>query len=406
MTSEEKDVIIYNDTRWCYYEQIDSYSWCPDPEYATVPSTNTGATLLLTVLYSVTIAVSSYSNALVLWIVSTTKSLQNVNNFHIANLAVSDIMLALLCTPFQFWAALVQQWVLPEFMCKLCPFIQDMCVNVNIFNLILIAQDRYQAVMTPLHTNQSKKRTMHSIFLIWIIAMVLALPNTVLFQFKYIKDNALGIKPFCTAYDPSVTISVLEDLNLVHTSTKEGNGYFTSVYDFYVFVTMITQFMTPLAYLIISYSIMSIELWNSQTPGVDQDFSKRGSIKMMIAVVIVFTICWIPWHLFATIKAFWRDMAEFPTIIKPIFFICHWLAMSSGCFNPFVYALFSEKFKNELKKRTFCIRWWKYQGSPLASGCPSLRTQLDSDDSNPTNLLETKPMIRREWTIQISTFSE
>ena len=27
-----------------------------------------------------------------------------------------------------------------------------------------------------------------------------------------------------------------------------------------------------------------------------------------------------------------------------------------------------EKFKNELKKRTFCIRWWKYQGSPLASG--------------------------------------
>ena len=102
-----------------------------------------GATLLLTVLYSVTIAVSSYSNALVLWIVSTTKSLQNVNNFHIANLAVSDIMLALLCTPFQFWAALVQQWVLPEFMCKLCPFIQDMCVNVNIFNLILIAQDRW-----------------------------------------------------------------------------------------------------------------------------------------------------------------------------------------------------------------------------------------------------------------------
>ena len=90
----------------------------------------------------------------------------------------------------------------------------------------------------------------------------------------------------------------------------KGNGYFTSVYDFYVFVTMITQFMTPLAYLIISYSIMSIELWNSQTPGVDQDFSKRGSIKMMIAVVIVFTICWIPWHLFATIKAFWRDMAE------------------------------------------------------------------------------------------------
>ena len=42
MTLEDEDVIIYNDTRWCYYKQIDSYSWCPDPDYATVPSTNTG----------------------------------------------------------------------------------------------------------------------------------------------------------------------------------------------------------------------------------------------------------------------------------------------------------------------------------------------------------------------------
>ena len=28
-------------------------------------------------------------------------------------------------------------------------------------------------------------------------------------------------------------------------------------------------------------------------------------------------------------------------LIKPIFFACHWLAMSNGCYNPFVYAIFS-----------------------------------------------------------------
>ena len=27
--------------------------------------------------------------------------------------------------------------------------------------------------------------------------------------------------------------------------------------------------------------------------------------------------------------------------INHLFFICHWLAMSNGCWNPFIYALFS-----------------------------------------------------------------
>ena len=97
----------------------------------------------LILIYGLTIAASSYGNTLVLWIVSTTKSLQNVNNILIANLAFSDIMIALLCTPFQFYAALAQKWQLPEIMCKICPFFQCVCVNVNIFNLVLIAQDRW-----------------------------------------------------------------------------------------------------------------------------------------------------------------------------------------------------------------------------------------------------------------------
>ena len=97
----------------------------------------------LILIYGLTIAASSYGNTLVLWIVSTTKSLQNVNNLLIANLAFSDIMIALLCTPFQFYAALAQKWQLPEIMCKICPFFQCVCVNVNIFNLVLIAQDRW-----------------------------------------------------------------------------------------------------------------------------------------------------------------------------------------------------------------------------------------------------------------------
>ena len=60
----------------------------------------------------------------------------------IANLACSDIVIAIFCIPFQFYAALLQRWDLPEFMCKFCPFTQNFSVNVSIFTLVAIAKDR------------------------------------------------------------------------------------------------------------------------------------------------------------------------------------------------------------------------------------------------------------------------
>lgn len=360
--------VMFNSTKLCWYQELESYSWCPNPEYKEKYPTHPGVFVFLILLYGFTVLISSYGNSLVLRIVSTTKSLQNVNNILIANLAISDIIIAVVCTPFQFYAALLQRWLLPKLMCKLCPFVQNVCVNYNIFNLVLLAQDRYHAIMTPLNHHPSKKHTIYSIILIWTIAIVLAIPNIFLFEFKYIKDTTLGIKPFCTTYNPSFqTTSVSEDFSqfhLVHTIFNKENGYFTSVYEFYAFIQMIVQFLGPLIYLIITYSKIAILLWNSQTPGVDEDcYRKRNSIKMMIVVVVVYAICWIPWHMFATVKAMWRPMSEKPWIIKPLFFFCHWLSMSSGCCNPFIYAFFNENFRKEVRKRAVCTFFKSWRGN-------------------------------------------
>ena len=98
-------------------------------------------TFMILIYGAVTVA-TVYGNASVLWIVTTTKSLRNVNNILIANLAVSDIVIGVICIPFQFHAALVQRWDLPQFMCKVCPFVMQLSVNANVFTLVLIAHDR------------------------------------------------------------------------------------------------------------------------------------------------------------------------------------------------------------------------------------------------------------------------
>ena len=93
-------------------------------------------------LYGGISMVSIYGNSLVIWVVSTTKTMQTVHNGLIANLACSDIIIAIFCIPFQFYAALLQRWDLPEFMCKFCPFAQNFSVNVSIFTMVAIAKDR------------------------------------------------------------------------------------------------------------------------------------------------------------------------------------------------------------------------------------------------------------------------
>jgi hypothetical protein len=104
--------------------------------------------VLLSIFYGAISLVAFAGNSLVLWIVLTSRRMQNVTNYYIANLAFADVFLAVLGIPLKFQAAVLQRWNLPEFMCPLAPFVQCVCVNVSIFTLAAIAVDRYSQMST------------------------------------------------------------------------------------------------------------------------------------------------------------------------------------------------------------------------------------------------------------------
>ena len=115
-------------------------------ESADVPSSlyevPTSVIVVLCFFYGVISVTAAVGNTLVIYVVVVSRRMHTVTNYYIANLALADVTIAVLAIPFQFWAALLQRWDLPAFMCKLCPTVQIFSVNVSIFTLVAIALDR------------------------------------------------------------------------------------------------------------------------------------------------------------------------------------------------------------------------------------------------------------------------
>ena len=84
------------------------------------------------------------------------------------------------------------------------------------------------------------------------------------------------------------------------------------------------QFWIPLGLISFIYAKLCFRIWNNQVPGNphnDRDyhlwFQKKKSVKMMISVVAVFSLCWLPWHTFYIIKLIWPSIAEWVEFATP-----------------------------------------------------------------------------------------
>lgn len=67
-------------------------------------------------------------------------------------------------------------------------------------------------------------------------------------------------------------------------------------------------------------------------------------------------------------------------MIKPLFFTCHWISTSNGCYNPFIYAIFSKNFKKELKQRNVCQKIFCHQ-----EDSQQIVAKSDQIEMNPIN---------------------
>eukprot|EP00095_Tigriopus_kingsejongensis_P004717 maker-scaffold763_size101323-snap-gene-0.15 protein:Tk04717 transcript:maker-scaffold763_size101323-snap-gene-0.15-mRNA-1 annotation:"lymnokinin receptor" len=352
------NMTVINNMTYCWDDTLQSYTWCHhENQLYSVPL---AIILLLSLCYGFISLVAIVGNILVFIVVVFTRSMQNVTNFYIANLASADVIIAVFCIPFQFYAALLQRWDLPEFMCQFCPFIQTLSVNVSIFTLVTISLDRYQAIMSPLAERSTKSTCKKIILGLWIFSALLALPMIFIFEFTYVFDESNGgVKPFC------MLATLLKQDLASQPANSSGTGELSMFHramtlETYNCVLTVVQYVLPLFIISFAYIRMGFKLWLTKTPGVAQVkrdemivINKKKTIKMLFVVVAIFGVCWLPWHLYQISVLLVPEINEYH-YINIIFFFSHWLAMFNSCCNPFIYAIYSEKFKREFQQFAHC----------------------------------------------------
>ena len=127
-------------------------------------------------------------------------------------------------------------------------------------------------------------------------------------EFNYVPDRSNGFRPFCTPYGSVRMVIQYNNITKNHYKTKLKATPWISNYlefDHYLFMLFLIQFLIPLVILSLSYVKMAIILWFKKTPGnpdIVRDknltIQRKKSVKMMIAVLVSFGLCWLPWHLF------------------------------------------------------------------------------------------------------------
>lgn len=125
--------------------------------------------------------------------VYSSKTLRKPFKLFIANMAISDLLYPIFLFPINltqlyrgqyFWSVSGR---LGETLCKLVPFLADASNAVSILSVVLIAMERYRAVVFPFRSPLGSKFCALSIIATWTTSMALHLPY--LFAFSLMEHS-------------------------------------------------------------------------------------------------------------------------------------------------------------------------------------------------------------------------
>ena len=286
----------------------------------------------LTILYVIAITMALAGNTLLIYIVWKKPGARNPTSFLFVNMAVADLMVAVLQMPVSIAHFYVfgSSDFLDAYNCMFLHYAVYVSFLASNFCLTVMAFDRYFAVVHPFRRSIWFRKPKIIIPVIWISSM--ALMSIVPVSLKLVRGKC------------RIDISLILP-------------FYASFFAF--------GFLLPFAVISVLYTLVARKLWLHEVP-VDhnvsesqreQEVPKKKVIRMLIIVVVVFVVCWLPMHVYQMDDAVSMIVSRFTrgTDWDPlVIYICYWLSQANSAINPWLYISLNGKMKAAFKNMIRC----------------------------------------------------
>ncbi|KAH8345218.1 hypothetical protein KR059_010551 [Drosophila kikkawai] len=147
-------------------------------------SSGAGMPVWLIPSYSVILLFAVLGNLLVISTLVQNRRMRTITNVFLLNLAISDMLLGVLCMPVTLVGTLLRNFIFGEFLCKLFQFSQAASVAVSSWTLVAISCERYYAICHPLRSRswQTISHAYKIIGFIWLGGILCMTPIAVFSQ--------------------------------------------------------------------------------------------------------------------------------------------------------------------------------------------------------------------------------
>ena len=170
-------------------------------------------------LYTLVSLLGFMGNLLILMALMRKRNQKSTVNFLIGNLAFSDILVVLFCSPFTLTSVLLDQWMFGRVMCHIMPFLQCVTVLVSTLILISIAIVRYHMIKHPVSNHLTANHGYFLIATVWTLGFAMCSPLPVFHSLVELQETfgsaLLSNRYLCVeswpsdAYRIAFTISLL-----------------------------------------------------------------------------------------------------------------------------------------------------------------------------------------------------
>lgn len=307
----------------------DTSSACPFPSLSSFQQFLRASSVLLV------FTISLIGNIFVLYVVKRNTKLHTVTHFLIVNLAGADLLITFVNMTVLFKTEVVGNdeafgGIGGDVYCVGLIVVLNVSVSCSIFNLTVIAVERFCSIMFPFKRVFTLKLAKAVMVGIWVASFSITIPF--FFHIKVKDYYGDGVFYCVEDWSPLDTVTASQVFQIV---------FFTLLY------------ACPLLFILVLYLSIGVHLWKRQAQREISSLGyssvrKRMTVqvtKMLVASVVAFALCWLPQHVTLFINYFMLDRCppEF------LWFGGTLLAYANSAMNPIIYVTFHSEYRKQCK---------------------------------------------------------